>query len=277
MSSIRGYTKRVQNEAFTEFIWQKGRELYRPMPWREDTRPYYVLVSELMLQQTQVSRVIPKFNAFVERFPDEASLCTATLSDVLKLWQGLGYNRRARYLHEAARRISTEHHGAFPKAASDILKLPGVGSNTSGAIQAYAFNRPMVFIETNVRTVYIHHYFQDDFDVDDKRIRDIVEATLDQENPREFYWALMDYGSWLKANGIRNNAQSKQYKKQAPLEGSLRQMRGRIVAALTTTDRLRNDELALLTAEDPRLEPALESLLKDGLISYSSDEYHLTN
>ena len=142
---------------------QRGEELYRTMPWREDTRPYYVLVSELMLQQTQVPRVVPKFEAFIAVFPDEKALAAATLADVLKLWQGLGYNRRAKFLHEAAKMIVQEFGGVFPKSEADIMRLPGVGKNTAGAIIAYAFNMPSIFVETNVRTVYIHHFFADDF------------------------------------------------------------------------------------------------------------------
>src|SRR6476620_8730084 len=181
-------------DSFTGLIWQRGSELYRDMPWRDDTRPYYVLVSELMLQQTQVSRVIPKFNAFVEAFPNEQTLAESSLAEVLVRWQGLGYNRRAKFLHDAAKRIATEFGGVFPTEAHDILSLPGVGKNTLGAIQAYAFNQSALFIETNIRTVYIHHFFNDQFDVSDSQISEKLEQTLDREHPRAFYWALMDYG-----------------------------------------------------------------------------------
>jgi A/G-specific adenine glycosylase len=204
-------------ELFIETIWAEGRKLHRDMPWRSDTRPYYVLVSELMLQQTQVARVIPKFTAFIHVFPDEATLAQASLADVLTLWQGLGYNRRAKFLHESAKMIMEEFGGSFPSERTDILRLPGVGRNTCGAIEAYAFSRPSLFVETNVRTVYIHHFFADDSAVSDAAILAMLEATLDAEHPREFYWALMDYGSWLKTNGVRNVSQSKHYKKQPAL------------------------------------------------------------
>lgn len=252
-----------------------GEELYRPMPWREDTRPYYVLVSELMLQQTQVARVIPKFEAFISAFPDEAALANASLADVLKLWQGLGYNRRAKYLHESAKRIMNEFDGKFPSDFQAILSLPGVGKNTAGAIAAYAFNRPTIFVETNVRTVYIHHFFADDFEIDDKTIIAKLETTLDHERSRHFYWALMDYGSWLKANGVRNNANSKHYKKQSPLEGSLRQMRGRIVKQLSLTGMSETD-LRRAVQADRRFSPALKSLKADGLVSGTATQLHLT-
>jgi A/G-specific adenine glycosylase len=157
----------VNTQDFQEIIWQQGRELYRDMPWRRDTRPYYVLVSEIMLQQTQVDRVIPKFEAFIAAFPTVRSLAEASLADVLTLWSGLGYNRRAKFLHEAAKKIEGEFNGVFPETPEALMSLPGVGVNTAGAIGAYSFNQPAIFIETNVRTVYFHHFFEDQVAVTD--------------------------------------------------------------------------------------------------------------
>jgi A/G-specific adenine glycosylase len=213
----------METDEFRRLLRQQGEELYRDMPWRQDTRPYYVLVSEMMLQQTQVDRVIPKFDAFVAAFPDEKALAKASLADVLKLWQGLGYNRRAKFLHEAAKQIVTR--GGFPDDEAGLVSLPGVGKNTAGAILTYAYNTPAVFIETNVRAVYIHHFFDDGALVDDSDIRELLEKTLDRDDPRTFYWSLMDYGSWLKRQGVRAS-RSKQYKKQSPLRGSVREVRG---------------------------------------------------
>lgn len=251
---------------FQELMWQQGRELYRDMPWRRDTRPYYVLVSELMLQQTQVPRVIPKFEQFIATFPSETVLAQAPLAEVLRLWQGLGYNRRAKFLHEAARMITNELESIFPLSETDLLRLPGVGKNTAGAIRAYAFNQPSIFVETNIRTVYIHHFFADREVVADEEIISQLEATLDREHPREFYWALMDYGTFLKANGVRMNAVSAHYKKQSKLEGSLRQMRGRIVSVLSNQRELSDEALRKAVAADARYEPALAGLVKDGLV-----------
>jgi len=265
----------VHNEDFKELVWQKGRELYRPMPWRSDTRPYYVLVSELMLQQTQVARVIPKFQSFINAFPNEVELAGASLADVLKQWQGLGYNRRAKYLHDAAKMIQHDFEGTFPTAYKDIIRLPGVGKNTTGAILAYSFNQPSIFIETNIRTVYIHHFFNDHFDVDDKQITQKLEQTIDKQDPRGFYWSLMDYGSWLKANGMRNISRSKHYKKQSKLEGSVRQVRGAIIRELGNQTYAR-ETLRKALGADNRFDPALEGLLRDGLVSESAGKSHLT-
>jgi A/G-specific adenine glycosylase len=265
----------VDVAVFQELIWQKGRELYRDMPWRNDTRPYYVLVSELMLQQTQVDRVMPKFAAFITRFPDEVSLAQASLAEVLALWSGLGYNRRAKYLHESAKRIMGVFNGVFPTTYDDIITLPGVGPNTAGAILAYAYNQPVVFIETNIRTVYFEHLFDEHEQVNDSQLRDAVTATLDSEHPREFYWALMDYGSWLKRQGAGRLTKSAHYKKQTPLKGSVREVRGEIIRLLTQDD-IAASELAQRYDGDVRFASALDGLLADGLVTRTDGQLHLT-
>ena len=261
----------VDVHQFPEFLWQKGRELYRDMPWRRDTRPYYILVSELMLQQTQVARVVPKFEQFIARFPDEETLANASLADVLTQWQGLGYNRRAKFLHTAARAVVQGYDSRFPLAEQELLSLPGVGNNTAGAIMAYAHNQPSIFIETNIRTVYIHHFFADALAVTDAQITEKLAATLDHEHPREFYWALMDYGAHLKSQGVKTNSRSKHYKKQPKLEGSVRQVRGHIITLLTEHGSLTDEELRHLLAADERYRPALAGLLKDEIISVTHD------
>ena len=259
---------------FQEIIWEKGRELFREMPWRADTRPYYVMVSEIMLQQTQVDRVIPKFEAFIERFPSVEVLAKASLGEVLQMWSGLGYNRRAKFLHEAAIKIMNEYDGVFPETAEGLINLPGVGVNTAGAILAYSFNNPSIFIETNIRTVYFYHFFLDQEEVSDKELRAVVEKTTDTEHPREWYWSMMDYGSYLKRQGIGQNNKSRHYKKQSPLKGSIREVRGQILKLLTTADF---EELELRTelSADERFEPALASLEKEGLISKTGHTFHL--
>lgn len=245
------------------------------MPWRADTRPYYVLVSELMLQQTQVDRVIPKFNAFIAAFPNEEALARASLADVLVLWQGLGYNRRAKYLHDAAKMVANDYNGVFSTTYDELVRLPGVGPNTAGAIMTYAYNQPTVFIETNVRTVYFEHWFAQEDSVSDTELRTVVEATLDHEHPREFYWALMDYGSWLKKQGAGRLHQSKHYKKQSALKGSVREIRGQIVRVLSAGD-LSLEGLQQEVIHDERFDAALSGLLSDGLVSQTSGVLHLT-
>lgn len=260
---------------FQETVWEQGRALYREMPWRTDTRPYYVLVSEIMLQQTQVDRVIPKFEAFIAAFPDVASLAKAPLAEVLKLWSGLGYNRRAKFLHEAAKMIVTEYNGEIPSSQAEMVKLPGVGVNTAGALLAYSFNEPVVYIETNVRTVYFHHFFEDDATVTDTQIRSIAEETLDREHPREWYWAIMDYGSYLKRQGAGRNNKSHHYKRQSALKGSVREVRGAILKVLSGGD-MNEAELRRVTFDDERFKVALVGLERDGLIQKTGRHFHLS-
>ncbi len=259
---------------FQDIVWQKSHELYRDMPWRNDTRPYYVLVSEIMLQQTQVERVISKFEAFISAFPNIISLANAPLAEVLQLWSGLGYNRRAKFLHEAAKKIVADYSGEFPRTRDGLLSLPGVGQNTAGALLAYAYNQPVVFIETNVRSVYFYHFFEGEESVTDRQLREVVEVTVDKEHPREWYWALMDYGSFLKRQGGGQNNKSRHYKKQSALKGSVREVRGLILKELTAHE-LTEEELRLNLHADERFEGALAGLRRDGLVTKTTGRLHL--
>lgn len=255
-----------QIEEFQGVVWEYYKEHGRHMPWREDPSPYKVLVSELMLQQTQVSRVIPKFDAFMYTCPNIAVLAEKSLAEVLELWSGLGYNRRAKYLHQAAQTIMSDFDGVIPDDFNQLIKLPGIGKNTAGAIMAYAFQIPVVFIETNIRTVYFHHFYNDSHDtVSDKELEELVKTTIDNEQLREWYWALMDYGSHLKSVAGGQLSRSKHYVKQSPLKGSPREMRGRIVRALVS-GKLKRNELIQIVQADDRFEPAVQSLLREGMI-----------
>jgi A/G-specific adenine glycosylase len=265
----------VNTIEFNEEVWQKARELYRDMPWRDNTEPYYVLVSELMLQQTQVDRVIPKFELFMDIFPTIQDVAKAPLSEVLTLWSGLGYNRRAKFLHEAAKKVVRDFNGKIPDTYDALLSLPGIGPNTAGAILAYSFNQPVVFIETNVRTVYCHHFFEDQALVSDKELREMVEQTVDTEHPREWYWGLMDYGSYLKKQGVGRIDKSSHYKKQAPLKGSVREVRGLILKALAKKDYL-EEELRVELPQDERFSASVKALIREGFIKQTGNLLHLT-
>ncbi len=200
------------------------------LPWRKTKDPYKILVSELMLQQTQAARVIPKYTSFLKRFPTFAALAKAPLSDVLQEWQGLGYNRRAKFLHQTAKIIGARSNLAQRTLTTEFLEsLPGIGPYTARAVSVFAYNRPEICIETNIRTVFTHHYFLGGSasQIHDKEILPLIERDLKKSKmePREFYAALMDYGSHLKASGVRINNKSKHYSKQSKFEGSTRQKR----------------------------------------------------
>ncbi|MFZ1536423.1 MAG: hypothetical protein WAT23_03450 [Chromatiaceae bacterium] len=252
----------MQPNEFRELVWDKARQLYRDMPWRDEPTFYHVLVSELMLQQTQVSRVLVKYAEFMEVFPTIQALAAASLADVLKVWTGLGYNRRAKYLHLAAKQVV--EHGE-PATLEGLVALPGVGKNTAGAIMNYVYNSATPFVETNIRSVYFHHFFAGETTVSDKELLELVAATIDPEHPREFCWALMDYGAELKAAGLARLGTSKHYKKQPPLAGSVREVRGQVVRLLAAGPLTLRD-LKVRAGADERFERALNGLVDDGLV-----------
>jgi A/G-specific adenine glycosylase len=264
----------VHTHDFQEELYRQYDRLRRELPWRQPEPdgsfdPYKILVSEIMLQQTQVNRVIPKYTDFLQSFPTVQTLAQAPLSAVLAHWSGLGYNRRAKYLHEAAQALAAKTNWAL----ADLVACKGIGFNTAAAVLTYAYNQPYAFIETNVRTVYIHHFFADRDDVDDKEILELLNTTMDREQSREFYWALMDYGSHLK-NTVGNAARSsRHYSKQSRFEGSLRQVRGKVLKALVEGDA--SEESLMVLIQDDRLPAVLQTLCNEGLIRVYKNRYYL--
>jgi A/G-specific adenine glycosylase len=204
----------------------------RDFPWRNTTDPYRIFVSEVMLQQTQAERVVPKYEAFIKQFPNFKKLATAPTRDVLSAWQGLGYNRRALALQKSAQIVTENYKGKLPDNPLALDALPGIGVHTAGSIAAFAYNYPSVFIETNIRSVFIHFFFKDQDDVTDKELLLLVEKMLDRDNPREWYFALMDYGVMLKKTLGNPSRQSRHHAKQSKFIGSRRQVRGQILKLL---------------------------------------------
>lgn len=247
--------------AFVEFVAKKGRELYRDLPWRRTYDPYAIWISEVMLQQTQVSRVDGRWQRWLERFPTVDALAAAAPSDVLEEWQGLGYNRRALSVHRAAQAIS-EAGGVFPQDPKELVKLPGIGPATAAGICAFAFNLHGVYLETNVRTVFLHKLYPQAEGVPDSELVPLVELTCpasvtDAVNvadavaavtdavvdtaaesdeteltPRSWYYALLDYGAYLKKTIPNPSRRSKSHVKQSRFEGSHRQKRAELLRVL---------------------------------------------
>lgn len=266
----------MQKAAFLDTLWSEYAATSRhALPWRLDPylSPYAILVSEFMLQQTQVQRVVPKFLAFMESFPDLGSLQRAKQSDVVSMWSGLGYYRRAKYLHMAAKTLPNSSQEPWSRA--QLEACAGIGPNTAGAIRVYAYEAPELFIETNVRTVLIRHFFAERDRVGDKELGSVLSQLIDYEHPREFYWAMMDYGSRLKRQGDRTARVSAHYKKQAPYEGSDRQLRARIITQLVDASKPISMKSIVEQLDDARTEGIIDQLLKEHMIEQSSGTLRL--
>ena len=240
------------------------------LPWRKTYNPYRVLVSEIMLQQTQVERVIPKYKSFLQKYPSIQKLAKASLGDVLREWQGLGYNRRGKMLHEAAKKIVNRHAGSVPCTRDELEALPGIGHYTAGAIRAFAFNEPDDFLETNIRTALIHEFYPKSKKISDKKLLKLLPLLRGKTSSRSFYSALMDYGAMLKGKGVKLNAKSKHYTKQKPFKGSDREVRGAILRVLA-----QGHSLTTLKFETSRISNALQQLQSEKMIVRYGKKYQL--
>jgi A/G-specific adenine glycosylase len=237
-------------DAFRQLVLDYYTAHPRHLPWRESVDPYEILVSEIMLQQTQVERVIPKYQAFLRELPTAFALANAEQTALLRLWSGLGYNRRALNLQRAAQQIVAS--GGMPTTREGLRALPGVGEYTSGAVMAFAYNQPVVLIETNIRRALIHHFFPDSDQVADAALLPIIEQVLYRESPRIWYWAFMDYGSYLGRTLPNANRRSKHYTVQSPFKGSHRQLRGALLRVVSEgRDPESLQAIAQLTGRDP--------------------------
>ncbi|MBS5449940.1 MAG: adenine glycosylase [Coriobacteriia bacterium] len=218
--------------AFQAKIREEGARTWRDLPWRHTHDAYEIWISEVMLQQTQVARVQTRWEEWLDRFPTVDALAVASDADVLAAWQGMGYNRRALALHEAARRVSEDHGGAFPREREALLALPGVGPSTAAGIRAFAFDEPDVYLETNVRAVFIHELFPTAQAVADASLVPLVRQACSATDVRGWYYALLDYGAWLKRSIPNPTRRATAYTRQSRFEGSHRQKRAFVLRAL---------------------------------------------
>ena len=264
--------------AFRAMILAHYHEIARLMPWRETRDPYAVLVSEIMLQQTQVERVRLKYDEFLTHFPTLATLAAAPLSDVLKAWQGLGYNRRAIYLKRCAEEIVARYNGIFPATVQELQALPGIGPYTARAVAAFAFGVAEPLIETNIRTVYIHFFFHGHDKVSDRDIMPLVATTLDHDNPREWYYALMDYGTMLKQRHPNPGQRSSHHTRQSSFEGSNRQLRSRILRQIIAQPGITVKQLLSgIAAEQKMVLANIEAMQREGFLMKKDRGYRIAD
>lgn len=270
--------------------WYKKNR--RDLPWRRTQDPYKILVSEVMLQQTQVSRVLPKYKEFLRAFPDLTSLAAAADKRLLKTWSGLGYWRRAKYLKQAAQIIIEKYRGKFPKDPAELERLPGIGPYTAHAVACFAFNGKDAFLDTNIRRAYLHFFFPNKKDVSDKEILKIAQQALLHNwsgrsnhviSLREWHYALFDYGATvLKDKQI--NRRSRHYHRQSKFDGSFRSFRTKVMKFLLVSSHNRATRKAVYTflaneikKKNASFAPSkvIASLLKDNLIKQSATHYSL--
>jgi A/G-specific adenine glycosylase len=261
---------------FQKKVYDHYRTHGRDLPWRRTKNPYRILVSEIMLQQTQAERVIEKYPEFLAAFPDFASLAGAPLPHLLRLWQGMGYNRRALLLRRLAQKVVSEHREKLPSDPKILIGLPGIGPYTAGAVMAFAFNKPVVFLDTNIRRVYINEFFADREKIRDGEIAPLLRQTLDMENPRRWYNALMDYGAMLKRTQGNANRRSAHYTRQSPFENSNRQVRGMILKLLVTESSFTTARIVAETGVDAeRVKKNLVDLEQEAFIEKKGCRYRI--
>lgn len=240
-------------DPFRTLVRAEGVRLYRDLPWRNTRDPYGIWISEVMLQQTQVPRVLTRWEAWLDRFPSIQALAQAPVAEVLEEWQGMGYNRRALALKNAAEMIADEYDGEMPRDVKRLCALPGIGPATAQGIRSFAFDLPGVYLETNVRTVFLHHFFPDVPGVPDRELIPLVQAACParedgehgpyavaqdgSDTPRTWYYALLDYGAFLKKTVPNPSRRSSTYTRQSSFEGSRRQKRAYIVRMLLDASR----------------------------------------
>jgi A/G-specific adenine glycosylase len=262
---------------FRETVLSNYERQGRNFPWR-GAAPWPVMASEFMLQQTQTGRVLPYYERWVKRWPVPEALAEASMEEALREWSGLGYNRRCKFLKNCAAVIASEMGGKVPETPETLLPLPGVGPYIAGAVSCFAYNYPAVFIETNIRSAVIHFFFPGRGDVRDAEIAPVLEAALLREDPRRWYYALMDYGAALKKLVPNPNRRSAHYVKQSPFKGSFRQARGKVLRTLISAGPLRAGEIGNKSGLDGgELYRVLEALEKESMVAEREGIYRIKN
>jgi A/G-specific adenine glycosylase len=267
----------LQIKKFQKIIYTFYKNNHREFVWRTTTNPYHIVVSEIMLQQTQTKRVEKKYPEFIKKFPTWKKLASAAQSDVLRVWHGMGYNRRALALQSIAREVVTIYKNKLPLDTKILQTFKGIGPNTAGSISAFAFNLPAPFIETNIRTVFIHHFFAKRNNIHDQEILPLVVQTIDTKNPRKWYYALMDYGVYLKKNFSNPSTKSIHHIRQSKFIGSDRQIRGVLIRLLLThTQRTKKQLLKnFKTTDHLRCTKILKNLIQENFIIQKNNFYSL--
>ncbi len=264
---------------FQEIILNFYQEHERDFPWRQTRDPYRIFVSEMMLQQTSTASVMNKYQLFIKKWPTFQALAEASQQEVVAMWQGLGYNRRAIWTKTIAEQVVDDFGGNLPQDEKELRKFKGIGEATSGEICAFAFNKPVVIVnEVNIKRVYIYFFFRNAEAglVKNKDLKPIIEKTNYVKEPRVWYYALMDYGVMLKTKFPKIHKKSSSYKKQSKFEGSNRQLRGKILRYMIKHKKATVEEVALSVRS--KIAPVKKNLVKmtqEGFLKKSGSHYKI--
>jgi A/G-specific adenine glycosylase len=264
--------------SFIALVRSEGIRLYRDLPWRHVADPFIVLTSEIMLQQTQVSRVLKLWDRWLSAFPTVDALAAASTTDVLEHWQGMGYHRRALAFKRTAEICSASCGGMLPRSYEELLTLPGVGPATAAGVCIFAYGEAQVYLETNVRTVFLHHFFEGRDQISDREIIPLVKETCDREDPRSWYYALLDYGNYLKGVLPNPSRRSRHHTRQSPFEGSARQKRAELLRLVLAVPGCETDDLVAkldqfersagrVAADASEVEALLTALEREGFLT----------
>lgn len=257
--------------AFRQKILKFARKQGRNLPWRKTDDPYKILISEFMLQQTQVARVINYYQNWIHLFPDFCSVSRAKKAAVLKAWSGLGYNSRALRLKECCTLICKQHGGILPESLDELMKLPGIGIYTASALLAFAYNKPVPVVDINIRRVYLHE-FKLPTDISYRAISDFAKQFIPKGKSAEWHNALMDYGAALSAQ-IKKKFPPQT--KQSKFDGSARQVRGEIIRRL-----LKGKSVAFTTLlagiPHPDKTEILQKLITENIVSVKNGRYKIS-
>ena len=250
------------------FAWWKKNK--RTLPWRETTNPYYIMISEIMLQQTQVNRSVEKYLEFIKEYPTIKELAEASVSSVLKIWSGLGYNRRALWLQEAANQIVRLNE--FPKTPEELQKLKGIGPYTSRSILIFTFNYDIATVDTNIRRILIAENFAK-VNTKEKELFIIAQKLLPKGKARDWHNALMDYGA-LVLTSAKTGIKPKTTISSSSKEN--RRFRGIIVKYLTRTTKAKKEKIVKnCNIPNEKIDDILVGLIADGLVKKIRKYYTL--
>jgi A/G-specific adenine glycosylase len=258
---------------FQQTVLRYYQEYGRDLPWRKTTNAYHILLSEVMLQQTQVDRGMAYYLTWTKRWKRVQDLAKANRVDVLKAWMGLGYNNRAINLHKTAQKISEEYDGDVIAAVKDFKNLPGIGPYTSAAVRIFARNEDIVTVDTNIRRILIHEFALPE-STSDKELWALAEQCLPKGKSRDWHNGLMDYGATLltsRKTGIKPKTQ------QSKFEGSDRQIRAKILRYILSNDSVSKQVLftKFSKTDQDRLQRILAKMIDQEMLTYSQSTYRL--